>query len=432
MNLNSLYKNLKEILVKDSPGKTIVIFLAVLFALSLTALVIIAKNYDVSENSFGRTITDALLTIISVSVVGTVISLLVADYNRKQSIVEKAKEERQMVEKNRDEYRKKVLEKINKCYAKTKNARRMLRAKGFSKPYYKNENDDYLLSSSVYDQAMDDINKCQLALESIKEEITTNRSAFSNAALITYNLEVMEGYLGDLVSEYEEHRPDFSGDPATLRIGDLKYLKEFLAKADRSDINGFKVRFSITCNEIRKKIRSDINFIVRPEFFTLLKKNIDLKDEWLKPLQQQAVAIATGLRTSTTVKNKKILFTGKPGTGKKTTAFLIAQQLNKEVYRIDLSMAVSKYIGETEKNLAKVFDAADDKNWILFFDEADALFGKRTNIRDAHDKYANQEVSYLLQKIENYNGIVILATNMKNNVDEAFAKEFSSSINFPL
>src|SRR5665648_751546 len=99
------------------------------------------------------------------------------------------------------------------------------------------------------------------------------------------------------------------------------------------------------------------------------------------------------------------------------TATLLGKYTDKDVYRIDLSRVVSKYIGETEKNLANLFDKAEHKNWILFFDEADALFGKRTDIRDAHDKYANQEVAYLLQRIESHNGLVILATNKRDNID---------------
>jgi SpoVK/Ycf46/Vps4 family AAA+-type ATPase len=95
-------------------------------------------------------------------------------------------------------------------------------------------------------------------------------------------------------------------------------------------------------------------------------------------------------------------------------------------------MVVSKYIGETEKNLEMLFARAENKKWILFFDEADSLFGKRTNVRDAHDKYANQEVSYLLQRIEDYDGLVILATNMKNNIDEAFIRRFNSILRFPM
>ncbi len=125
------------------------------------------------------------------------------------------------------------------------------------------------------------------------------------------------------------------------------------------------------------------------------------------------------------------LFYGPPGTGKTLTATLLGKYTQLAVFRIDLSQIVSKYIGETEKNLAKIFDKARQKKWILFFDEADALFGKRTNVRDAHDKYANQEVSYLLQRIESYPGVVILASNMKHNIDEAFLRRFHSVIHFP-
>lgn len=127
----------------------------------------------------------------------------------------------------------------------------------------------------------------------------------------------------------------------------------------------------------------------------------------------------------------RALFYGPPGTGKTVTATLLGKYTGREVFRIDLSMIVSKYIGETEKNLSALFDKAENKDWILFFDEADAIFGKRTGVRDAHDKYANQEVSYLLQRIESYNGLVILASNFKNNIDTAFIRRFNSIIYFP-
>jgi SpoVK/Ycf46/Vps4 family AAA+-type ATPase len=126
----------------------------------------------------------------------------------------------------------------------------------------------------------------------------------------------------------------------------------------------------------------------------------------------------------------KTLFYGSPGTGKTLTAALLGKLFHLDVYRIDLSMVVSKYIGETEKNLEKVFSKAENKNWILFFDEADALFGKRTGIADAHDKYANQEIAYLLQRLEDYPGLVILASNMRHNVDEAFTRRLQSVIYF--
>jgi len=128
----------------------------------------------------------------------------------------------------------------------------------------------------------------------------------------------------------------------------------------------------------------------------------------------------------------RALFYGPPGTGKTLTATLLGKQFEKEVYRIDLSQVVSKYIGETEKNLEKVFKKAENKNWILFFDEADALFGKRSNVQNAHDKYANQEVSYLLQRVEDFPGLIILASNYKSNIDQAFVRRFNSIIHFPM
>ena len=126
------------------------------------------------------------------------------------------------------------------------------------------------------------------------------------------------------------------------------------------------------------------------------------------------------------------LFFGPPGGGKTMTASLFGK-LGYPVYRIDLAMVVSKFIGETEKNLERVFRRAERKNWILFFDEAESLFAKRTGVRDAHDKYANQEVAYLLQRIEQFSGsgLVILASNLKGNIDAAFLRRFQSVIYFP-
>jgi hypothetical protein len=126
------------------------------------------------------------------------------------------------------------------------------------------------------------------------------------------------------------------------------------------------------------------------------------------------------------------LFYGPPGTGKTLTACLLGKVCGRDVYRIDLSMVVSKYIGETEKNLGRVFDYAQGRNWILFFDEADALFGKRTQTSSSNDRYANQEVAYLLQRVEDFDGVVILATNLKSNIDEAFARRFQSMVYFPM
>jgi AAA+ superfamily predicted ATPase len=126
----------------------------------------------------------------------------------------------------------------------------------------------------------------------------------------------------------------------------------------------------------------------------------------------------------------RTLFYGAQGTGKTLTATLLGKITTKEVYRVDLSMIVSKYIGETEKNLSRIFDIAQHKDWILFFDEADALFGKRTANSSSNDRYGNQQKGYLLQKIEDFPGVVILATNLKENIDEAFTRRFQSIIHF--
>lgn len=126
------------------------------------------------------------------------------------------------------------------------------------------------------------------------------------------------------------------------------------------------------------------------------------------------------------------LFYGPPGTGKTMVAGLIGLRTGFDVYRIDLSQVVSKYIGETEKNLSRIFDRAEHQNWILFFDEADSLFGQRTQTKSSNDRYSNQEVSYLLQRIEDFDGVILLATNLKDNIDEAFTRRFQSVIYFPI
>ncbi|GHO83192.1 AAA family ATPase [Dictyobacter formicarum] len=130
-------------------------------------------------------------------------------------------------------------------------------------------------------------------------------------------------------------------------------------------------------------------------------------------------------------KDLNVLFSGLPGTGKTMAAEVIAHELALDLYKIDLSHVVSKYIGETEKNLDRIFTASESTNAILFFDEADTLFGKRSQVHDAHDRYANIEVGYLLQKMEEYDGIAILATNMRNNMDDSFIRRLKFSIEFP-
>jgi ATPase family associated with various cellular activities (AAA)/Winged helix domain, variant len=137
---------------------------------------------------------------------------------------------------------------------------------------------------------------------------------------------------------------------------------------------------------------------------------------------EKAVARTQGL---------KVLFAGDSGTGKTMAAQVLAAELGLEIFRVDLATIVSKYIGETEKNLDRIFNAAEGSNAILFFDEADALFGKRSEVSDSHDRYANIEVAYLLQKMEGYAGAVILATNFRRNIDDAFVRRLDFVIDFP-
>jgi SpoVK/Ycf46/Vps4 family AAA+-type ATPase len=127
-----------------------------------------------------------------------------------------------------------------------------------------------------------------------------------------------------------------------------------------------------------------------------------------------------------------VLFAGPPGTGKTMAAEVLAHTLGVDLYVIDLSTVVSKFIGETEKNLSRIFDEAATSNAVLFFDEADALFGRRTQVRDAHDRYANLETSYLLQKLEEHEGVVVLATNLRKNMDEAFTRRLHATVDFPV
>ncbi len=136
-------------------------------------------------------------------------------------------------------------------------------------------------------------------------------------------------------------------------------------------------------------------------------------------------------RRSKSAPGATALFAGAKGTGKSRAAEVIASQTGKELYRIDLSKVVSKYVGETEKNLARIFASAEDAGAVLLFEEAQALFGKRSSVRDSHDRYANIEISYLLQRLESYPGVAILATNRKKDIDEAFLRRLRHIVEFP-
>jgi SpoVK/Ycf46/Vps4 family AAA+-type ATPase len=136
-------------------------------------------------------------------------------------------------------------------------------------------------------------------------------------------------------------------------------------------------------------------------------------------------------RTFSSGQGATALFTGPPGTGKTMAAEVIARELGLDLFAIDLSSVISKYIGETEKNLERIFVAASQAYAVLLFDEADALFGKRSEVRDAHDRYANIETSYLLQQMEQYDGIAILTTNLREHLDPAFVRRLQFIVDFP-
>ncbi|WP_034411017.1 ATP-binding protein [Derxia gummosa] len=204
-------------------------------------------------------------------------------------------------------------------------------------------------------------------------------------------LRIADEYL-DLLTLGRRHKPDFSaGFPAHRLDSPFDWADLVLAPETMAEIDAIR---------------------------TWLARGAELLDDW-----RLRKALKPGYRS---------LFYGPPGTGKTLTATLLGKATGTDVYRIDLSMVVSKYIGETEKNLAHVFDQAENRRWILFFDEADALFGKRTATSSSNDRHANQEVAYLLQRVEDFPGTVILATNLRSNIDDAFARRFQSLIHFPM
>lgn len=219
-------------------------------------------------------------------------------------------------------------------------------------------------------------------------------------------------------------RLEGAGEGEPLLSGQLRPSEEFLSHVllDRDykpDYNvGFPAKLITTPLEWEDMVLDYNTAEALEEINTWIRHQHTIMEDWgLKRI------LKAGYRA---------LFYGPPGTGKTLAATLLGKKNGMDVYRVDLSMIVSKYIGETEKNLAKVFDLAENRNWILFFDEADALFGKRTSTNTSNDRHANQEVAYLLQRIEDFPGTVILATNLRSNIDEAFSRRFQSAIYFPM
>lgn len=217
---------------------------------------------------------------------------------------------------------------------------------------------------------------------------------------------------------------DTQGANEPFLSGKLSVSDEFLAKVMNNESYRPEYRSDFPAKRMETKL--EWGDLIVPYH---LREDLESISLWLENEQE----IRSNWNLDKYIKNGyRALFYGPPGTGKTLAACLLGKKHNMDVYRIDLSMIVSKYIGETEKNLAKIFDQAEHQNWILFFDEADALFGQRSENSSSNDRHANQEVAYLLQRIEDFPGMVVLATNLKDNLDEAFFRRFQSVLYFPM
>lgn len=248
--------------------------------------------------------------------------------------------------------------------------------------------------------------------------------------------ELWKNFLNEEIGEKDitELANKFKFTPGQIKDS-IESGKRFAALEGRQNVtaedlyNGCKEQSSQKLSNLAKKIKSNYkwNDLILPrdkkeqlkELMNYVKNKGIVYQDWGF---DKKLSLGKGLNVS---------FSGQSGTGKTMAAEVIASELNLELYKVDLSTVVSKYIGETEKNLNKIFDAAEESNAILFFDEADALFGKRSEVKDSHDRYANIEISYLLQKMEENQGIVILATNLSQNMDEAFLRRMHFTIEFP-
>jgi hypothetical protein len=212
-----------------------------------------------------------------------------------------------------------------------------------------------------------------------------------------------------------------SARDAAIQRGDLIHRQDLVTAA--------RVHSSPNLAGLARKIepRYEWDDIVLPDDQRVMLREL-IQTVQGRGLVMEEWGVGRKLKTSSGV---TVLFAGPPGTGKTMSAEVIAGELGLDLYKIDLSMVVSKFIGETEKNLGKIFDEAQSSSAILFFDEADAIFGKRSEVKDSHDRYANMEVSYLLQRMEQYDGVTILATNLRANMDEAFTRRMQFIVDFP-
>jgi SpoVK/Ycf46/Vps4 family AAA+-type ATPase len=251
----------------------------------------------------------------------------------------------------------------------------------------------------------------------LKCELERRASSATDAELgsLASNFQFTAGQIRDAVDEAENLARWRAAGPARIEAPDLQ-------KACR---NQAAVKISSLAQKIEPRygwedIVLPADQLAQLKEICLQARNLDIVyGDWGF---EKKLSLGRGLN---------VLFSGAAGTGKTMAAEVIARELGLDLYKIDLSQVVSKYIGETEKNLHQVFQEARNSYAILFFDEADALFGKRSEVKDAHDRYSNIEIGYLLQKMEEYDGIAILATNLRQNMDEAFVRRLQVIVDFP-
>ena len=216
-------------------------------------------------------------------------------------------------------------------------------------------------------------------------------------------------------------------------------MAEIVHMLKTQQFSGKQIDKKIVYDTCRKRVSSDLSHLAQHLTSTNKLEDIVLPKDQVTQLKtiishyknQRRVFEEWGFKKYFQSQGIGVLLTGPPGTGKTMAASLLANEMGLDLYRIELSQVVSKYIGETEKNLSGIFEAAEGSGVMLFFDEADAIFGKRTEVKDAHDRYANIEVSYLLQRIEAYDGPVMLASNFRKNIDEAFVRRLRFIVEFP-
>ena len=250
--------------------------------------------------------------------------------------------------------------------------------------------------------------------------------------------ELWSGLLEGVADEISEHELTILAGQFSLTSGQI------IAAASSAMSHALQDGRSLVTEDLFEAARlhsgyhlADLAHKIEPRYvwedLVLPETPITMLKEMVSMVQSRPLVLETwGLgRKLTAGAGVSALFSGPPGTGKTLAAQIMANQLGIDLYRIDLSSVVSKYVGETEKNLERIFSEASESNAILFFDEADSIFGKRSEVKDAHDRYANIEVGYLLQRMEDYKGVAILATNLRANLDEAFTRRLQFIINFP-